>query len=66
MSFPWLSTSTFPPPTSSSPPGVYAVRVHTEGYGQPLYGMTNIGIRPMFGGLNLTVETYILREFGIS
>ena len=41
------------------PHGVYAVRVHIEGYGQTLYGMTNIGIRPTFGGLNLTVETYI-------
>lgn len=38
---------------------MYAVRVHIEGYGQTLYGMTNIGIRPTFGGLNLTVETYI-------
>jgi riboflavin kinase/FMN adenylyltransferase len=39
--------------------GVYAVRVQVDGVEQQMHGMTNIGVRPTFGGLNLTVETYI-------
>ena len=43
--------------------GAYAVTVQLPGLLQPLHAMTNIGTRPTFDGLQLTLETHI---FGFS
>lgn len=39
--------------------GVYAVTVTIDN-GEPLPGVTNIGLRPTFNGMNRTLETHIL------
>ncbi len=39
--------------------GVYAVKVRIEGSGKEWQGMTNIGMRPTFGGGSVTIETNI-------
>lgn len=41
-------------------PGVYAVRVMTEGSEEQKIGMMNIGCRPTFDGHQMTLETHIL------
>ena len=41
-------------------PGVYAVRVMTEGSEEQKIGMMNIGCRPTFDGHHVTLETHIL------
>ena len=40
-------------------PGVYAVKVKTED-GEMVDGMTNIGTRPTFNGVEQTIETHLL------
>ena len=39
--------------------GVYAVRVHLEGYTSPRGGMMNIGLRPTFGGTTEHLEVHL-------
>ena len=41
-------------------PGVYAVKVMTEGSEEQKIGMMNIGCRPTFDGHQMTLETHIL------
>ncbi|MGN0068969.1 MAG: bifunctional riboflavin kinase/FAD synthetase [Prevotella sp.] len=41
-------------------PGVYATLVHIEGHNQTWHGMTNIGMRPTFGGHHMSIETHII------
>ena len=43
--------------------GAYAVMASIDG-GEPLRGMTNIGLRPTFGGRRLTLETHLLDATG--
>lgn len=40
--------------------GVYAVRATIDGDKTTYSGMTNIGLRPTFGGQRLTCETHLL------
>jgi len=40
--------------------GVYAVRVHRSATGETLAGMMNIGRRPTFDGMDVTVEVHML------
>lgn len=40
--------------------GIYIVWVEVEGHQGKMRGMTNIGNRPTYGGIDLTIETYIL------
>jgi riboflavin kinase/FMN adenylyltransferase len=40
-------------------PGVYAVRVHVKGQPQRWGGAANIGVKPTFGGSEVTIEAHL-------
>jgi riboflavin kinase/FMN adenylyltransferase len=43
------------------PHGVYITRTRDTGRGRVWPSITNIGVRPTFGGQHVTIETYLLR-----
>jgi riboflavin kinase/FMN adenylyltransferase len=43
--------------------GVYATRTHDLDDGRQWHSVTNVGLRPTFGGDHLTIETFLLSTF---
>jgi riboflavin kinase/FMN adenylyltransferase len=52
-----------PPAEQIAPPGVFITETVDTATGRTWQSITNVGVRPTFGGDELTVETFLLSPF---